>query len=172
MGCLGTAKQYYDAAPFVRNVFHRGAIRPPWHATVIQSRAEKVSQCIHRLHAHWDRTGRAKIPYAHGEVQGVVDQIPKGMQGALTPLGVHRLCTVQLDRLLMQRPIFDEICDRANVKAVFLCKNLELWSPRHGAIRVHDLHNHCSGRQARHARQINTGLGMASTLEHAARFGD
>ena len=94
MGCLGAAKQHYDTALLGRNVFHRGAVRPPRNAIVIQSRAKKVPECIHRLNADRYRTRRVEIPYAHGEVKRVVNQIPKGMQSALTPLGVNGFSAV------------------------------------------------------------------------------
>ena len=92
--CLGAAKQDHHATPLGSNVLHCGTIGPSRHGFVIQACAQKIPQGIHRLHTHRYRTGRAEIPYAHGEVQGVIDEITEGVQGALTPLSVHGLGAV------------------------------------------------------------------------------
>ena len=92
--CLGATQQDHHAAPLGSNVLHCGTIRPSWSGFVIQPRAQKISQGIHRLHPHRYRAGRTQIPYAHGKVQGVINQVTEGVQGALTPLCVHELGAV------------------------------------------------------------------------------
>ena len=54
----------------------------------------------------------------------------------------------------------------------FAANALELWTPRHGAVLVHDLDDQGRGFEARHARQVDTRFGVAGPPQHAAGFRD
>ena len=50
-------------------------------------------------------------------------------------------CTMKLDRLLMQRAIFDEVGNRAHIELMLFGKDFELGAACHRAVRIHDLHD-------------------------------
>ena len=47
---------------------------------------------------------------------------------------------------------------------------LQFWSARHGAIGVHNLHDHCSGCTTRHPREVNARFSVTRPSQHAAGF--
>ncbi len=91
-----------------------------------------------------------------------------GDQPKFAELGLHGLFGEALHRALVAQPIADEIGNRADLERMLAGKSLELRTPRHAAIVVHELAQHASGLQAREHAQIHSRLGVPRADQHAA----
>jgi len=75
------------------------------------------------------------------------------------------------DELLILHPVADQALDGQHLQAVLLGEALELWEPGHGAVIVHDLHNHPSGLEPCQPGQVDAGLRMPRPPQNSPLFG-
>jgi hypothetical protein len=68
--------------------------------------------------------------------------------------------------------VMDQVGDRADLQVVLRGELEQVGQPRHRAVVLHDLAQHCRRREAREPREIAAGLGMPGAHQHAARLGD
>jgi len=83
----------------------------------------------------------------------------------------QRPFTDALDQRFVAAAVLDQVRDGADLQAVLLGEHLQVRQAGHGAVVVHDLADHRGRRQARHARQVAAGFGVAGAHQHAAVLG-
>ena len=71
----------------------------------------------------------------------------------------------------MEGAVVDQIGDGAKAQVVLLRKGFEIGEAGHGAVFVHDLHDHRRRGAACKARQIHGGFRMARSTEHPTGLG-
>ena len=81
---------------------------------------------------------------------------------------IDRLIVDPLHRSLVFQPVAYEIRNGADLQAVSAREQLQIRTPRHGAVLVQDLHDGRRGAEAREPRQIAAGLGVPGARQHAA----
>ena len=124
VGGFGPSQQYDDPATFRRHVAHCSAVGPAGRTVCIQTGAQKIPKCVHRLDPDRHGAGCGQVAKTQRKVQSAIDKIPIGMQDKTPPLGVNGLSTVKFDRLLMERAVLDEVGNGAHVELMLLGKDL------------------------------------------------
>lgn len=76
-----------------------------------------------------------------------------------------------LDEAFAFPSVGDEVLDRAHFEAVLALEFNQVRQSRHRAVILHDLTNHPRGVESGEAREVDRGLGVASSTENAAGFG-
>ena len=79
-------------------------------------------------------------------MQAFADRIFVSMHIELAVFRFHLAAGYLGDRAFVSDAIVNQVDDGANLYAVLLCKLLEVWTPGHGAIFVHDFDD-CGGGQ-------------------------
>ena len=123
------------------------------------------------MDAHQHRLAVGDVALDQREVMLAVHggAIEQQVEGAVVGRQLHAL--LQLDELFAAAAVFDEIEDGAELELVLLLEREQVGQPRHGAVVLDDFAEHAGGIEARQAREVDRGLGVAAALEHAARLG-
>ena len=77
---------------------------------------------------------------------------------------------LKLNKALSPAAVLYDLSDRACLETVLFLILSKVTNPGHGAIFVHYLAEHSSGRQACNPRKIDSSLGMPGPAENAAIF--
>ena len=80
---------------------------------------------------------------------------------------LHRARAHLLNQGFGLAPVFDEICNGANLQSMLGSKYLQVRQAGHGAVVLHDLADHRGWRAARHGGKIAPGFCVASPHQHA-----
>jgi hypothetical protein len=123
------------------------------------------------MHAHQRQLGTLEITPGQHQVQVAMHMVLVTEQIELAELGLDAALCDALDAALGAHAVADQVADGAHAQAVLAREGLQLRTARHGAIVVHDFHDHCRRLHARQPRQIAARLGMPGAGKHAARLG-
>ena len=115
--------------------------------------------------------GAVDLALDHRDVVFVVDQRAVADRGEVAEGGRQRGRDDPLDQLLGAAAVGDQVGDRDHLQAVALAVGDEVGDAGHGAVVVHHLADHAGRGQAGEAGEVDSRLGVAGALEHAAVFG-
>ena len=114
---------------------------------------------------------RAQVAQHIGHVLVLVQQGHVGVSGPLAVLRGDTGRTEVLDQLLMASTVANQVGDGDELQPVLGGENLQVGQSGHGAVIVDDLAQHPHRLPVGQGTQVDSSLGVSSTLEHAARSG-
>ena len=120
------------------------------------------------MHAHEHVVALADVAADQREVRLLVDHAFEAVDAERAVLGRKVGFRDFRHQAFGPHPVADQIGDRDHQQLVPLRELRERRHARHGAVVVHDFADHAGRRQARDAREIDRGLGLAGAHQHAA----
>jgi hypothetical protein len=121
-----------------------------------------------RVHPHHHVLAVADLAPHEREVRLTVEQALVREEAEVAEVGRQGRHAHPPHQTLVLHPIADEVGDRDDRQPVPPREPQQLGHPRHAAVLVHDLADHAGRVQARHAGQIDGGLGVTAPHQHAA----
>ena len=119
------------------------------------------------MHAH--QYGLAFLPFSldEGNVLTPIVDLPEGDKLEMAILRRQIYLITHFDHFLSAQAISNQIFNRDNGHIKFLGNFHQLRQAGHCAIRINDLDERGGRVETRNAHQVNRGLGVTGTLEHA-----
>ena len=93
--------------------------------------------------------------------------LTEGDDAEMTIFRGHVHFLAHLDERLLLQTVGYEVLDGDDLQAVLAGEHLQLWHTGHGAVVVHDLHQGTGRVEACQLTQVDGGLGMTATAQHA-----
>src|SRR5690606_6943467 len=110
------------------------------------------------------------ITHGESQVSTTLNVVVERVQGEFTVLSLHLIGLRGRDSALMRNAIVDEVHNRTDFQVVLVCELLQVRTPRHAAVLIHDLDDGGRRSTPRQTCQVTPGVGMARTLQYATRL--
>ena len=89
----------------------------------------------------------------------------------MSPLCRHVYLLAHFDYRFLLEAVSDEVLDGDDFHSPFLCLYLEVRHTSHCSVVVHDFHEGASGTQSGKTAEVDGGLGVSATAQHAIVLG-
>ncbi len=140
-----------------------------WTAVASQGTEDVAGQAL-AVHPDQHVGLAGHLPFDHGHVVLAVQHRLVGVDGELAVVGRDAGVGEAPDQLVLAAAVTNEVGDGDEVEPVALGKGLELVEAGHPRlVLAHHLAEHAGGRHAGGSGQVDGRLGVAGTLQHAAR---
>ena len=158
------AAQVQEHAPVLADKLHG---RLQLLAAIAAHAPENIARKAFAVHAHVNRLAEIGIARHPGHMFHAIGGALVGIRLEITVLGRHMRGCHTLHEFFVTQAVVNQIADGNNLEVELLGHFLELRHAGHSPILVHDFNEGGGRAESSELCEVDSGLGMASTTEHA-----